>query len=129
MVKSFAGVLQSLTTPTIELIQAMVLIVLYETGHSIYPAASISIAACARAARSIGLDKRQAEHGVEDQVVIELRKRLWWAIFILDRFINLCMGDKIFATDDPQPTDTLPMELDAWENDVIFLTPSLNLQC
>lgn len=128
MAKSFIGALQSLTMPTLELIQAMVLIVLYEMGHGIYPAASMSIAACARAARSIGLKKRQADTGLEDQVLIELRKRLWWAIFVLDRSISLFTGDKIFAADDPQPTDTLPIELDAWENDVILPTLSLGLQ-
>ena len=118
MVKSFLGVLQSLTAPTLELVQVMVLVVLYEMGHGIYPAASMSIASCARAARSIGIHKTQAELGIEEQVAAELRKRLWWAIFDLDRFINLCTGDKIFSVDDAQPTDALPMELDAWENDV-----------
>ncbi|KAK5263229.1 hypothetical protein LTR96_011350 [Exophiala xenobiotica] len=127
MAKSFIGALQSLTMPTLELIQAMVLIVLYEMGHGIYPAASMSIAACARAARSIGLKKRQADTGLEDQVLIELRKRLWWAIFVLDRSISLFTGDKIFAADDPQPTDTLPIELDAWENDVYAEAPNINL--
>ena len=125
MVKSFVGILQSLGMPTLELIQAMVLIVLYEMGHGIYPAASMSIAACARAARSIGLNKKQGEIEVHDQVLIEQRRRVWWAIFVLDRFINLCTGDKIFAADDPEPTDVLPKELDIWENNVnIFFTPS-----
>jgi hypothetical protein len=122
MIKSFLGVLQSVTMPSLELIQAMVLTVFYEVGHGIYPAASISIAACARAARAIGLNKPQAMNGADSEVATEQRRRVWWAIFNLDKFINLCTGDRVFAADDPRPDDILPMELEAWQNDVIIFT-------
>ena len=125
MIKSFIGVLQSLNTPALELIQAMLLVVLYEMGHSIYPAASISIATCARAARTIGLNKKEAGHGSEEEGVIEQQRRVWWAIFDLDRFVNLCTGDKVFAAEEPKPDENLPMELEAWDNDVNPVFPIL----
>jgi hypothetical protein len=117
MVKSFLGVLQSLATPTLELVQAMVLTVLYEVGHGMFPAASMSLATCARLATFMGLSKKGSIIGVADQLLIEQRRRVWWTILILDRFINLSTGDKMFALDDPQMTDTLPMDLDTWESE------------
>lgn len=92
MVKSFIGVLSSLSIATLQLVQAMVLMTFYETGHAMYPAASISIASCARTARAIGLDKRHGEAPNDDRSVkalIEQRRRVWWAILNLDRYTCL----------------------------------------
>lgn len=91
MIKSFIGILQSLATPTLEFIQAMLLVAFFEMGHGIYPAASISIAACARSARAIGLNKPLSIMETDpssNRVNIELRGRVWWATLILDRYVS-----------------------------------------
>lgn len=90
MIRSFVGVLQSLATPTVEFIQAMLLVAFFEMGHGIYPAASISIATCARSAHAIGLNKRPVAAETDpslDRVLVELRARVWWSILILDRYV------------------------------------------
>jgi hypothetical protein len=89
-VKSFVGVLQSLAHPTMELLQAMVLLVLFEMGHGMYPAASISMATCARTARAIRLNKIPGDRSATSFTNLELeqRRRVWWALLILDRYAN-----------------------------------------
>lgn len=65
-----------------------ILICLYETGHAIYPQAYISIGHVGRLGQAIGLhdtDMPQLalEPGNWDQM--EERRRVWWAVYILDR--------------------------------------------
>lgn len=42
-------------------VQSMLLITLYEASHGIYPAAAISMASCARAARNLGFQRVSIE--------------------------------------------------------------------
>lgn len=37
---------------------------------------------------------------------------------LIGRFVNLCIGDRVFSTEDSRPDDSLPMELEAWEDEV-----------
>jgi hypothetical protein len=72
---------------TLRMLQAWILICVYEVGHAIYPSASISIGACAKYACALGIDKTGTEGQVHalDWVEAEERTRAWWAIVILDR--------------------------------------------
>lgn len=74
---------------SILVLQAGVLVALYELGHGIYPAAFLSIGACARYAHVLGIS---VSHTVPTRrvltlVEVEERRRVWWAIVILDRFV------------------------------------------
>jgi hypothetical protein len=73
---------------TIQVLQASVLIALYEIGHALYPAAFLSIGACARFAHTLGIRGSGAARpsNVTTLVELEERRRVWWAIVILDRF-------------------------------------------
>ena len=70
-------------------LQAGVLLALYELGHGIYPAAYLSIGACARYAHALGINGGRTLYTrkVLTLVEIEERRRVWWAIVILDRFV------------------------------------------
>jgi len=74
-----------LSTPVL---QAGVLLSLYELGHAIYPAAFLSIGACARYAHALGINGSRTLNTkrVLTLVEVEERRRTWWAIVILDRF-------------------------------------------
>lgn len=72
---------------SLEQIQCRLLVAFYEIGHGISPAASISIGACARMARALGLNKKwhQPISNALGNAVAEEERRVWWAVFILDR--------------------------------------------
>jgi hypothetical protein len=89
IVKHFHLDVESSSIFSIPVLQAGVLIALYELGHAIYPAAFSSIGACARYAHALGINV----HGGSNQrrvltlIEVEERRRVWWAIVILDRFV------------------------------------------
>lgn len=73
---------------SIQVLQAGVLISLYELGHAIYPSAFFSIGACARYAYALGIDGNATSQVSKPFTWVEQeeRRRVWWAIVILDRF-------------------------------------------
>lgn len=77
LVKSSIAVVEAANIYSLEVVQARLLVSLFEVGHDIEPAAYISIAATARAAAAIGLNKgnEMSEEG----------SRVWWGIVMLDR--------------------------------------------
>ncbi len=74
---------------SVPVLQAGVLLALYEVGHGIYPAAYLTIGACARYAHALGMNinKLVETKKVLTLVEVEEKRRVWWAIVILDRFV------------------------------------------
>jgi hypothetical protein len=69
---------------SLEVVQCRLLVTFYEMGHAIYPAASISAAACARSIRALNFHPRRSV-GMADGFEAEEQKRAWWASVNLDR--------------------------------------------
>jgi hypothetical protein len=90
-VKSIVSLLEATSYQSLEYIQCGLLVTFYEMGHGIYPAASISIGACARLARAIRLHKGKNELPESESARLdaEERRRVWWAIVNLDRYVIL----------------------------------------
>ncbi|KAJ6013705.1 hypothetical protein N7540_008296 [Penicillium herquei] len=93
---------------SILVLQAGLLIALYELGHGIYPAAFLSIGACA-----------STQKKVLTLVEVEERRRVWWAIVVLDRFISIGCPGRPFATADPKLDDLLPSDDAAWDEGIV----------
>jgi transcription factor-like protein len=110
-VKNFISLLEITNGISLDLVHCRVLITFYEMGHGLHTAAYLSLAAVARAARVFGLHrKRWRAIGTEsDSLNLEEEKRTWWAIVVMDRFLNLCNGDALFVTEDPERMDPLPI--------------------
>lgn len=77
---------------SLRVLQAGILIALYETGHAIYPAAYLSVGACVRYGIALGIDKLVLESDVTHeglqmytQTEVEEQRRVWWALLLLDR--------------------------------------------
>jgi hypothetical protein len=88
MIKGHIGLLEASGYLSVEFVQARLLVSIFEMGHGIYPAASISIGACARAARALGLHKKRTENPLLDdtaRIRAEERRRIWWEIVNVDR--------------------------------------------
>lgn len=80
---------ESCGTLSILVLQAGVIIALYELGHAIYPAAYLSVGRCARYAIGLGLDQTASTVGEMKLPWNEEEecRRVWWSILILDRLV------------------------------------------
>ncbi|KAJ4293477.1 hypothetical protein N0V90_008760 [Kalmusia sp. IMI 367209] len=135
-VKNLIALLELAEDFNIDLLHCRILICFYEMGHGLHTAAFLSLAASARAARVFGLHKKAWHTINEEQDILELeeQKRAWWAIVNLDRFMGLCHGEALLLTEDPEITDTLPIEDLLWSEssspeeleDLVSGSPSLD---
>lgn len=88
MAKRFVLEIETAGILTVPVLQACILLTIYEIGHAIYPSAYISIGACVRHSSALGIHGREVEHVTDTSLWIEQeeRKRVWWAVIIIDRF-------------------------------------------
>ena len=93
MAKDFYSAVESCGIGSIRLIQAGIMIILYEIGHGIAPEAYMSIGRTGRLGHAIGLHDtaRVPQLGLEPESWddMEERRRVWWAAYILDRYASL----------------------------------------
>ncbi|KAK4075565.1 transcriptional regulator family: Fungal Specific TF [Trichoderma harzianum] len=102
---------------SLRVLQAGILIALYETGHAIYPAAYLSVGACVRYGIALGIDKLVLESdGAHDglqmytQTEVEEQRPVWWALLLLDRFMCLASPERTPSTKNPTFNDLLPID-------------------
>ncbi len=77
---------------TLQLLQAKILLTFYEFGHAVYPAAYLSVGSCARFGAALGVNKclHVTDLSVSPEAALETeeKRRSWWAVLILDRFVT-----------------------------------------
>jgi hypothetical protein len=87
--KGFLNLAESGGLVGLQVLQAAILIALYEIGHSIYPAAYLSVGHCARLGYALGVHNADAKVPMLSRpstwTESEERRRVWWAVLILDR--------------------------------------------
>jgi Fungal specific transcription factor domain len=91
---------------SLTLLQSGVLISLYELGHAVYPAAYLSIGQCARLGHALGIHGKNAPqmlHKVGTWTELEERRRVWWAVVILERYTSLPLNTSPSRTTQPPP--------------------------
>ncbi|KAH8812965.1 putative fungal-specific transcription factor [Xylogone sp. PMI_703] len=110
-------------------LQAGVLLAIYELGHAIYPAAFLSISACARYAHILGIKVSKTVNTTRVLTLVEAeeRRRVWWAIVILDRFVSIGSPGRPLATTDPGLDDILPANDMAWDEGIVKSDDSFTL--
>jgi len=85
--KRFYAMVEGAGTSSTQVLQAGILITLYEFGHAIYPAAYFSLGVCARYGVAFGMNiDRHSENCGLNWIEVEEKKRTWWAVLILDRY-------------------------------------------
>ncbi|KAK5658730.1 hypothetical protein OQA88_1539 [Cercophora sp. LCS_1] len=117
--KRFLTLLEGSGTLSLIHLQSMILVALYEFGHGIYPAAWMSIGQCSRYIDIIGIpsfkDSSVMLGSCATWTEVEERRRVWWAVYILDRSISL--GSKRrFSLPEPEPNHLLPVDDKAWDD-------------
>lgn len=145
-VKHFHLEVEGSSTFSLLVLQAAVLLALYELGHAIYPAAFLTVGICTRYAHALGINCSGSlqTRSVLTLVEVEERRKTWWAIVILDRlvpssfyplydklatiigpifddhcsFVNIGCPGRPFATADPRPNGLLPADDTAWDQGV-----------
>ncbi|KAK3362698.1 hypothetical protein B0T25DRAFT_586894 [Lasiosphaeria hispida] len=117
--KRFLALLEGSGTLSLIHLQSMILVTLYEFGHAIYPAAWMSIAMCARYIDIIGIPSFKESSLMLGSCATwtesEERRRVWWAVYILDRAI--CLGNKKrYSLPEPEDNFILPVDDRAWDD-------------
>jgi hypothetical protein len=82
---------------SITVLQANLLIALYEMSHAIYPAAYLTVGACARYGLALGLHDSASIHGAPGLLCwndVEERRRVWWAVLTFDRCVSCLTSPK-----------------------------------
>ena len=71
---------------TVPLLQSLVLLLLYEFGHGIYPCAYMTLGTCIRYLMALGIDEAGPDSTKpKSWMEIETRRRLWWAVYVIER--------------------------------------------
>jgi len=129
-VKSFYTYVEAQNGLSIQTIQALLLISLYELGHGIYPAVYLSIGHAARLGHAMGIHERgvpQMLPRCTTWTEQEERRRVWWGVVILDRFLNIGHRGKPFATADPSLDTHLPTDDASWDRGQMHVAAPLAL--
>lgn len=92
-VKHFCVEIEGSNLISLTFLQGLLLLALYELGHAIYPAAYLTIGACARYAYAldIKIGRVPSPRRMLTLIEVEERRRVWWAIVILDRSVTLVL--------------------------------------
>ncbi|TFB00277.1 hypothetical protein CCMA1212_007709 [Trichoderma ghanense] len=97
---------------SLQVIQASMLVALYEIGHGVYPSAYLSIAGCARYATALGIDRSILNRDLNGISWNELEERRR----VCPRFLNLSDPSRHLVTPDPTLENWLPVDDAAFNN-------------
>ena len=93
MAKKYFARVEASGSISLLLIQSAILIVIYEIGHGIYPAAYLRVSNVARLGMIMCLhDRKKAPQLVQDSdtwTECEEERRSWWAIVMVERYVSV----------------------------------------
>ncbi|KIW62439.1 hypothetical protein PV04_10612 [Phialophora macrospora] len=105
------------------LVQTIVLTAIYELGHGIHPAAYLSVSRAAQIGHLLGLhDKDHASQMFKPPdtwTLCEEERRTWWAVVILDRYVQCGMTGVPLATCEPRQGELLPCNDNDWSQGLV----------
>ncbi|KIA75693.1 hypothetical protein HK57_00508 [Aspergillus ustus] len=120
LAKDFSAKLCLRGIVSLRALQANILLLLYEIGHAIFPAAFMTVGACARQGIVLGLSEKIAPQlagkAAHSWLDVEERRRAWWTVVILDRYVALGGRCHALCTEDPASDTPLPADDGVWNN-------------
>ncbi|KAL7952343.1 hypothetical protein V8C34DRAFT_319124 [Trichoderma compactum] len=99
--KQFHFEMESSGILSVTVLQAGVLIAIYELGHAVYPAAFLSVGQCARYAAALEIEK-----SITSQILDNSHGM---------KYLNLCNPGRHLITPDPTPESYLPSDDQDWD--------------
>ncbi|KXJ91363.1 hypothetical protein Micbo1qcDRAFT_204613 [Microdochium bolleyi] len=116
--KRYTNSLPAIPYLSLSLLQALVLVAVYEYGHGIFPAAWMTIGQCVQCMEILGLalSKGSDEAAIQpgEWSAAQERHRTWWAVFILERMMGISSQKRLLCAE-PTSTDALPSDETSWE--------------
>ncbi|KAL5314983.1 hypothetical protein ACEPPN_017633 [Leptodophora sp. 'Broadleaf-Isolate-01'] len=106
---------------SIQVLQALILIALYETGHAIFPSAAVSVEACVRYGQALGInwEAKYPEKKPFAWVDREEQNRVWWAVFMLECVSRVGYPRNPPLVESPSPDVHLPSDTSAWDKGIM----------
>ncbi|RFU36208.1 hypothetical protein B7463_g86, partial [Scytalidium lignicola] len=137
LAKHFYSTLEEAEIVTLRMLQSLVLLSLYEIGHGILPAAYFTVGNAARMAQVVGIQSKDQSREVlgfsSTFSEAEERRRTWWSILILDRFVLLGRLNQSCLIRNPSGDDSLPGETSSWDigqatgNSAVFISSDVGV--
>ncbi|KAL6815024.1 hypothetical protein J3E69DRAFT_346604 [Trichoderma sp. SZMC 28015] len=111
-VKRYHHEIEAAGIMSLQVLQATIFIALYEMGQAVYPAAYWTVGTCARYGIALGLDQLMTNNNDLDGpwMEVEEKRRSWWGVLALDRFLNFGDPSRHLATSDPEINYYLPID-------------------
>ncbi|RKF81101.1 putative fungal specific transcription factor [Golovinomyces cichoracearum] len=129
--KRFIALAESIGLISLYVLQANILISIYEYGHAIYPAAWMSSGWSVRYGNLLGISGDKAAIDLigksNSKIDQEEYRRAWWGVLIVDRIISIGNMGYIVNPQEPQEEDLLPMDENSWEKGELSSTPQLTV--
>ncbi|CEL06529.1 hypothetical protein ASPCAL09703 [Aspergillus calidoustus] len=109
--------LQMSRSPSLEFVQAGLLLAVYELGSGQSQAASLTIGTCARVGYLLRLNVDDPHHTDPSWVRSEEQRRVWLGVYILDRLIHQVESTPStpHAAEEPPVTYRLPIDDREWD--------------
>ncbi|KAL1868430.1 hypothetical protein VTK73DRAFT_3696 [Phialemonium thermophilum] len=128
-VKKCLGLAEAAGVVSVRLLQATLLLALFEIGQALYPAAYFRVSHCASIGHAMGIhDRRNATQLLPSPTSwtqMEELRRTWWGVLILDRYVSIGVDHRPFSCADARPEDLLPMDEKLWDIGEVTVIPSL----
>ncbi|KIA75807.1 C6 transcription factor [Aspergillus ustus] len=109
--------LQMSRSPSLELVQAGLLLAVYELGSGHSQAASLSIGTCARLGYVLRLNVDNNEQHTISWIRAEEQRRVWLGVYMFDRLTHQLerTPSTPHAVEEPQPEYRLPIDDREWD--------------
>ncbi|KAL7898917.1 fungal-specific transcription factor domain-containing protein [Trichoderma sp. SZMC 28014] len=117
LARSLCSEVESAGFLSLRLVQSLILLATYEMSHAIYPCAYSTLGRASRLGLLLGLHDRKNNKlfkGAETWTLREEQRRTWWAIFLLDRLMNIETNLPI-TVPEPARDELLPINDDDWD--------------
>ncbi|KXT16614.1 hypothetical protein AC579_6674 [Pseudocercospora musae] len=101
------------------LLQAHVIVLHYEFGHGIYPSAYFTLGRCIQNLAALEIDVEATEQRfTKTWIKAELQRRLWWAVFVMERCMALGKPGRPLSMSEPDGSSILPCDEKSWTQEV-----------